>query len=58
MDTLKKWSASFSSFWASLKVWQRASIALVTLLLLGGLGFLMFRGSKVNYDAYKETAEK
>ncbi|MBQ8692465.1 MAG: flagellar M-ring protein FliF [Synergistaceae bacterium] len=50
MDTLKKLAASFSSFWASLKLWQRASIAIVTLLLLAGLGFLMMRGSKVNYE--------
>ena len=50
MDTLRRWGASFLTFWAALKLWQRASILLAILAVLGGLGALIFMTGKTNYE--------
>ena len=50
MDTLRRWGASFLTFWAALKLWQRASILLAILVVLGGLGALIFMTGKTNYE--------
>ena len=50
MDALKRWFGSFLHFWAALKLWQRASVFLVTFLVLGGLVALMFMAGRTTYE--------
>ncbi|MBR0094174.1 MAG: flagellar M-ring protein FliF [Synergistaceae bacterium] len=50
MDSIRRWLASFLNFWASLKLWQRASIILAVLFVFGGLGALIFMTGSTNYE--------
>ena len=50
MNTLKRWLASFLNFWASLKLWQRASLFLATFLVLGLLLFMIFMMGRTSYE--------
>ena len=50
MDNLKRWAASFLNFWASLKLWQRASIILAVFAVIGGLIALIFMTGNTNYE--------
>ena len=50
MDNVRRWLASFLNFWASLKLWQRASIFFAVFLVLGGLIALIFMTGSTNYE--------
>ena len=50
MDALKRWFGSFLHFWAALKLWQRASVFLVAILVLGGLVALMLMAGRTTYE--------
>ena len=50
MDNIRRWLASFLNFWASLKLWQRASIFFAVFLVLGGLIALIFMTGSTNYE--------
>ena len=50
MDSLRRWFASFLTFWGSLKLWQRASIITAIFVVLGGLGALIFMTGNTSYE--------
>ena len=50
MDALKRWLGSFLRFWSALKLWQRASLVLVTFLVLGGLAALVLMAGRTTYE--------
>ncbi|MBQ6664983.1 MAG: flagellar M-ring protein FliF, partial [Synergistaceae bacterium] len=50
MDSVRRWLASFLTFWAGLKLWQRASIILAIFVVLGGLGALIFMTGNTSYE--------
>ena len=50
MDSLRRWLASFLTFWAGLKLWQRASIILAIFVVLSGLGALIFMTGNTSYE--------
>ena len=50
MDSLRRWFASFLNFWASLKLWQRASIFFAVFLVLGGLVAMIFMTGSTSYE--------
>ena len=50
MDSLRRWFAAFLTFWAGLKLWQRASIILAIFVVLGGLGAMIFMTGSTNYE--------
>ncbi len=50
MDNVRRWLASFLNFWASLKLWQRASIFFAVFLVIGGLIALIFMTGNSNYE--------
>ena len=50
MDNVRRWLASFLTFWASLKLWQRASIFFAVFLVFGGLIAMIFMTGSTNYE--------
>ncbi|MBQ3652822.1 MAG: flagellar M-ring protein FliF [Synergistaceae bacterium] len=50
MDTIRRWAASFLTFWSSLKLWQRASIFLAIFVVLAGLGAMIFMTGTTSYE--------
>ena len=50
MDNLRRWAASFSSFWSSLKLWQRASIFFAVFVVLAALGAMIFMTGSTTYE--------
>ena len=50
MDSLRRWFASFLTFWAGLKLWQKASVFLAIFVVLGGLGALIFMTGSTSYE--------
>ena len=50
MDSLKRWFAAFRAFWASLKLWQRASLFLAVFLVAAALLLLVLWGGRTAYE--------
>ena len=50
MDTIRRWFAAFLGFWASLKLWQRASLFLSTFFVLAAIGLMIFVAGRTNYE--------
>ena len=50
MDSLRRWAASFLTFWASLKLWQRASIFFAIFAVIIGLAALIFMSGGTSYE--------
>ena len=50
MGTLKRWFVAFLTFWASLKLWQRASLFFATFLVLAAIVLLVFMAGHTNYE--------
>ena len=50
MDTIKRWFASFLTFWAALKLWQKISIIAAAIIVLLGLGALIFTAGSTTYE--------
>ena len=50
MDSLRRWAASFLTFWTSLKLWQRASIFFAIFFVIIGLAALIFMSGGTTYE--------
>ena len=50
MDNIRRWAASFSAFWSTLKLWQRASIFFAVFIVLAGLGAMIFMTGSTTYE--------
>ena len=50
MDSLKRFAASFFAFWASLKLWQRASIFFAVFIVIAGLLAMIFMSGGTTYE--------
>ena len=50
MDNLKRWAASFLTFWGGLKLWQRASIFFAIFIVLAGLAAMIFMSGGTTYE--------
>ncbi|MBQ7216593.1 MAG: flagellar M-ring protein FliF [Synergistaceae bacterium] len=50
MDSIKRWAASFLTFWASLKLWQKISIFAAILIVLLGLAAMIFMSGGTTYE--------
>ena len=50
MDSIRRWAASFLAFWASLKLWQRASIFFAIFIVIAGLAAMIFMSGGTTYE--------